>query len=200
MEVPVNEVEIGDTLIIRPGEKIAMDGVIMKGESAINEATITGESVPADKGPSAEVFAGTLNTNGSLEIEVTKRTEDTTIAKIIHLVEEAQTKRAPSQAFVDRFAAIYTPIVLALAVSHVVLFISLSISAISPWLYEHGRINDDKTDEGNNPQALRHLNPHSVLHWQYYWNNHAHNGTKKQRKEHPVQGRWGCKDVSSCVP
>ncbi|QSO53105.1 cadmium-translocating P-type ATPase [Alicyclobacillus curvatus] len=135
MEVPVNEVEIGDTLIIRPGEKIAMDGVIMKGESAINEAAITGESVPADKGPSAEVFAGTLNTNGSLEIEVTKRVEDTTIAKIIHLVEEAQTKRAPSQAFVDRFAAIYTPIVLALAVSMVFLPPLIMGYHWGPWIY-----------------------------------------------------------------
>ncbi len=135
MEIPVDEVEIGDTLIIRPGEKIAMDGVIIKGESAINEAAITGESVPADKGPGAEVFAGTLNTNGSLEIEVTKRVEDTTIAKIIHLVEEAQTKRAPSQAFVDRFAAIYTPIVLTLAVFIIFLPPLVMGYPWGPWIY-----------------------------------------------------------------
>ena len=135
MEVPVDEVETGDTLIIHPGEKIAMDGIIIKGESALNEAAITGESVPADKGPGAEVFAGTLTTSGSLEIEVTKRVEDTTIAKIIHLVEEAQTKRAPSQAFVDRFAAIYTPIVLTLAVFIVFLPPLVMGYPWGPWIY-----------------------------------------------------------------
>lgn len=134
-EIPVEEIQVGDTMIIRPGEKIAMDGRIVKGESAINESAITGESVPAEKGPGAEVFAGTLNTHGSLEVEVTKRVEDTTIAKIIHLVEEAQTKRAPSQAFVERFAAVYTPIVLALAVLITVVPPLLFGAEWGPWIY-----------------------------------------------------------------
>ncbi|MCL6454050.1 heavy metal translocating P-type ATPase [Alicyclobacillus macrosporangiidus] len=135
VEIPVDEVEVGDIMIIRPGEKIPMDGRILKGESAINEAAITGESVPAEKGPGAEVFAGTLNTTGSLEIEVTKRVEDTTIAKIIHLVEEAQTQRAPTQAFVDRFAKVYTPIVLALAVG--ITFVPPLLLGYhwGPWVY-----------------------------------------------------------------
>lgn len=115
VDVPVDKINIGDIMVIRPGEKIAMDGIIIKGESAINEAAITGESIPADKGPGDEVYAGTLNIQGSLEVKVTKRVQDTTLAKIIHLVEEAQTRRAPVQAFVDRFAAVYTPIVLVLA-------------------------------------------------------------------------------------
>lgn len=135
VEVPVEEIQVSDVMIVRPGEKIAMDGRIVKGESAINEAAITGESVPVEKGPGAEVYAGTLNTHGSLEVKVTKLVQDTTIAKIIHLVEEAQAKRAPSQAFVDRFAAVYTPIVLVLAAGIVLvppLFFGYSWG---PWIY-----------------------------------------------------------------
>lgn len=113
--VPAEEVRVGDVMVLRPGEKIAMDGRILKGESAINQAAITGESVPVEKGPGDELFAGTFNTHGSLEVEVTKKVEDTTLARIIHMVEDAQAKRAPSQAFVDRFAKVYTPIVLVLA-------------------------------------------------------------------------------------
>lgn len=134
-DIPVEDIIVGDIIIIRPGEKIAMDGIIIKGESAINQAAITGESIPTEKGPGAEVFAGTLNTNGALEAEVTKRVQDTTLAKIIHMVEAAHGKRAPSQAFVEKFAAIYTPIVLALAVGIVFippLFFGLEWG---PWIY-----------------------------------------------------------------
>ncbi|HWR38079.1 MAG TPA: heavy metal translocating P-type ATPase [Patescibacteria group bacterium] len=115
-EIPVEQIMIGDVMLIRPGEKLAMDGIILRGESTINQAAITGESIPVEKGPGAEVYAGTLNANGFIEVEVTKLVQDTTIAKIIHLVEEAQGQRAPSQAFVERFAAIYTPVVLTLAI------------------------------------------------------------------------------------
>lgn len=135
VEIPVEEVQIGDILIVRPGEKIAMDGRIVKGMSAINEAPITGESVPVEKGPGDEVFAGTLNPHGSLEVEVTRRVEDTALAKIIHLVEEAQATRAPSQAFVDRFAAVYTPIVLVAAVGTAVVPPLVLGDAWGPWLY-----------------------------------------------------------------
>src|SRR5690554_695100 len=134
-EIPVEQIQIGDILIIRPGEKIPMDGRIVKGSSAVNEAAITGEFVPAEKGPGSEVFAGTLNTTGSLEVEVTRRVEDTTLARIIHMVEEAQAQKAPSQSFVDRFAAVYTPIVIALAAGIALLPPLLAGQAWGPWVY-----------------------------------------------------------------
>lgn len=135
VEVPVEDIAVGDVMLVRPGEKIAMDGAVLSGASAVDEATITGESIPADKAAGDEVYAGTLNTSGALRIEVTKCVEDTTIARVIHLVEEAQANRAPSQAFVERFAGVYTPAVIGLAV-----LISLGPPLLlgrpwEPWIY-----------------------------------------------------------------
>src|SRR5437867_8454081 len=113
--VDVDTLAPGVLIVIRPGGKIPLDGVVVAGESAVNQAPVTGESLPADKRAGDEVFAGTINGRGALEVRVTRARRDTTLARIIHLVERAQAQRAPSQTFVERFAAIYTPAVLALA-------------------------------------------------------------------------------------
>ncbi|EPR28827.1 Lead, cadmium, zinc and mercury transporting ATPase [Geobacillus sp. WSUCF1] len=115
MTVPVEDVRVGDVMIVKPGGKIALDGIVISGASTVNEAAITGESLPVEKTVGDAVFAGTLNGEGFLEVEVTKRADETTLAKMIDLVEEAQAERAPMQAFVDRFARYYTPFVIVTA-------------------------------------------------------------------------------------
>lgn len=110
-----DEVEIGSTILVRPGEKIPLDGCITTGTSGIDQAPITGESVPVDKTVGDEVFAGTINGDGSLEIRTTKGAADTTLARIITMVGDASSKRAPSEKWVEKFAAIYTPAVMVTA-------------------------------------------------------------------------------------
>ncbi|MEO5821761.1 MAG: heavy metal translocating P-type ATPase [Vicinamibacteraceae bacterium] len=113
--VPIAAVAVGDVLIVGPGERIALDGDVVAGASDVNQAPITGESLPVSRAAGDRVFAGTVNGTGALDIRVTAIGDDTTLARIIHLVERAQATRAPSQAWVDRFAARYTPAVLVLA-------------------------------------------------------------------------------------
>jgi Cd2+/Zn2+-exporting ATPase len=113
--VPVADVEVGEVIVTRPGERVALDGIVAEGRSALDQSPITGESMPVEKEPGGEVFAGSINGHGALHITVTHHAEDTTLARILHAVEEAQASRAPSQTFVDRFARIYTPAVVALA-------------------------------------------------------------------------------------
>jgi Zn2+/Cd2+-exporting ATPase len=130
------DIEVGDLMLVKPGQMIAMDGVIVEGVSSVNQAAITGESVPVEKAVHDEVFAGTLNTEGFLKVTVTKLVDDTTIAKIIHLVEEAQAERAPSQRFVDRFAKYYTPVIMVIAALVAVVPPLLFSASWQEWIYQ----------------------------------------------------------------
>lgn len=111
-EVPVEEVKVGDVAIVRPGERIPVDGKIRSGRSAINQAPVTGESIPVEKDVGSEVFAGTVNGEGSLEIETSRAVGDRTLDRVVKLVAEAQTQKAPTQEFADRFERIFVPTVL----------------------------------------------------------------------------------------
>jgi len=135
LELPVEEIRVGDVLLVRPGERIAMDGTVSRGSSTVNQAPITGESLPAAKYPGQPVFAGTINLHGALEVTVTRLVQDTTLARIIAMVEEAQARKAPAQAFVDRFAAVYTPVVIALAGMITVLPPLVAGLPWEPWIY-----------------------------------------------------------------
>lgn len=133
---PVEEVAVGDVLVVKPGDKIPLDGQVLMGESSVNQAPITGESIPVDKQRGDPVYAGTINEHGSLEIRVTRLVEDTTIAKIIHLVEEAQEQKAPTETFVDKFARIYTPIVFILALVVMVVPPIFGFGTWGEWFYK----------------------------------------------------------------
>lgn len=115
-EVPAGEVPAGAVVRVRPGERLPLDGLVVGGASAVNQAPITGESVPVDKAVGDQVFAGTINESGVLEFKVTGGKDQTTLARIIRTVQEAQAARAPTQRFVDRFARVYTPTVVVLAI------------------------------------------------------------------------------------
>jgi Cd2+/Zn2+-exporting ATPase len=113
--VPVGVLEIGDVLLVRPGDNISMDGEILTGISSVNQAPITGESVPVAKEKGDEVYAGTINGEGALTLRVTRLAADNTLSRIIRMVEDAQSVRAPSQRMIDRFAHYYTPAVVVIA-------------------------------------------------------------------------------------
>lgn len=136
VSVPVESIQVAEVLTIRPGQRIALDGVVLSGISAVDQSPITGESVPENKEKGDPVFAGTLNQTGFLEVEVTHMSKDTTVARIVHLVEEAQESRAPIQQWVDRFSAIYTPIVLALAAGIALIPPLLFAQPFQPWFYK----------------------------------------------------------------
>lgn len=134
VKTSVEDITVGTTIVVKPGEKIPLDGTVIGGNSTVNQAPITGESIPIDKQIGDSVYAGTINEEGSLEITVTKLVEDTTLSRIIHLVEEAQEKKAPTEAFVDRFAKIYTPIVFLLAISVMILPPLLGMGTWMDWI------------------------------------------------------------------
>ncbi|MCE5307336.1 MAG: HAD-IC family P-type ATPase, partial [Acidobacteriales bacterium] len=114
--VPVPELQVGDVVIVRPGERIPVDGVVTAGSGTVNQAPITGESMPVEKLKGSEVFGGTLNETGRLEVRTAKIGSDTTLARIVHLVEEAQGTKAPIQGIADRFTVWFLPTVLVLAI------------------------------------------------------------------------------------
>ncbi|AMV70609.1 heavy metal-translocating P-type ATPase [Desulfuromonas sp. DDH964] len=116
-EKPVEEVPLGAIVLVRPGERIALDGEVVSGRSSVNQAPITGESMPVAKEPGDQVYAGTINQDGTLEFRADRSADQTTLARIIHMVESAQTRRANSQQWVDRFSTRYTPVMLVLAVA-----------------------------------------------------------------------------------
>ncbi len=133
--VPVADVRIGDEILVRPGDKVPLDGIVISGHSDVNQAPLTGESLPVDKAPGDELFAGTINGRGALDVRVTRLVRDTRLARIVHLVDVAQASRAPVQTFVDRFAGLYTPAVLTAAVA-VALVPSLAGAADpAEWVY-----------------------------------------------------------------
>ena len=123
--MPVADIAAGAVVRVKPGERLALDGLVTTGNSAVDQAPVTGESVPVEKSPGDEVFAGTINQHGALEFEVTAPASDTVLARIIHAVEQAQGARAPTQRFVDQFAAVYTP---------AVFVFSLAVALLGPWL------------------------------------------------------------------
>jgi Cu+-exporting ATPase len=114
-DVPIEDVRVGDTLLVRPGEKIPVDGMVLAGRSSVDESMLTGESLPVDKKPGDEVIGATLNTAGLLQVQATKVGADSALAQIVRLVEEAQGSKAPIQALADRVSAIFVPVVIAIA-------------------------------------------------------------------------------------
>ncbi|MEZ5819237.1 MAG: heavy metal translocating P-type ATPase [Xanthobacteraceae bacterium] len=134
-EIAAAEARLGDHFVVQAGQRIPLDGRVVAGTSAVNQAPITGESVPVEKGPDAEVFAGTINGDGVLTVEATKTVEDTTLARIIHMVEEAHARRAPSEQWVERFARVYTPAVMMLALLVFVLPPALVDGDWHAWFY-----------------------------------------------------------------
>ena len=135
-ELPVEDVAVGSVIVVRPGERIPLDGTVTKGATAVNESSITGESLPADKEAGAGVYAGTINGDGAIEIETTRPARDTVLARITRMVGEAQQKRAPVESWVDGFARLYTPIVMFLAAATAILPPLLFGQAWEAWIYK----------------------------------------------------------------
>jgi len=133
---PARQVAVGATVRLRPGERIALDGVVLRGRSTVDQAPITGESLPVDKAEGDVVFAGTINQTGSFEYRVTAVAERSTLARIIHAVESAQAAKAPTQRFIDRFAQIYTPAVFLIALLTAVLPPLFLAGAWLDWIYK----------------------------------------------------------------
>ena len=136
VKVPVSEVDINEVIVVRPGEKIPLDGQVIRGISTVNQAPITGESVPVTKEIGDLVYAGTINNEGFLEVKVTKRSDETMLSKIVKLVEEAQRIRSPTEKFIDKFAKYYTPSVMFLALCVATIPTFIFGLPFNEWLYK----------------------------------------------------------------
>ncbi|ODN69158.1 Lead, cadmium, zinc and mercury-transporting ATPase [Methylobrevis pamukkalensis] len=135
-EIPAERIAVGDVVVVRPGERIAADGLVIEGAGAVDEAPVTGESVPVVKETGASVYAGTVNGDGVLKVRVTAPAADNTIARIVRLVEEAQESKAPMERFIDRFARWYTPAVVVVALLVAVLPPLLAGAEWRDWIYK----------------------------------------------------------------
>jgi Cd2+/Zn2+-exporting ATPase len=133
--IHAHEVEIGDVVVIKPGERIPLDGVITSGISLVNQAPLTGQSVPVVKTVGDTAFAGTISEDGYLELRVTKRSDETILSRVAQLVGEAQRKKTPTEAFIDRFSRLYTPVVITFAALIVALPVLLFGLPFSEWFY-----------------------------------------------------------------
>ncbi len=136
VEVAADALAVGDVVLVRPGDRIPADGAILDGASAVDEAPVTGESVPKTKGPGDPVFAGTVNGDGLLRVRVSAAAADNTIARVVRLVEEAQEAKAPTERFIDRFSRWYTPGVVAVAAAVAVLPPMLGFGTPGEWVYK----------------------------------------------------------------
>lgn len=132
-EVAVVDLAPGDHIMVRPGDRVGADGIVSSGYSAVDQAAITGESIPSDKAPGDPVYAGTINTFGVLEIKVTRRAADNTLSQMVALVREAQSRQAPVQRFIDRFARVYTP---------AVALVAILLAALPPLLFAQPFLGD----------------------------------------------------------
>lgn len=136
VETPIEDIHIGAIVCVKAGEQISVDGIIKNGHSSVNQASITGESFPVSKNVGDEVYAGTINQNGYLEIKVTKEAQDTTLAKIIELVEHAEGKKAPTERFIDKFAKYFTPSVILLAICITIIPTFVFNQQFNVWFYK----------------------------------------------------------------
>jgi Cd2+/Zn2+-exporting ATPase len=135
VEKKIEDISVGSLILIRPGERIPLDALVEKGSSTVNQAPITGESIPIAKNPGDTVYAGTINEEGALESKVIKKASDTTLARIIHMVQDAQSRRAESEQWVDRFARIYTPLMIILTILFMIIPPLFFFQPWMPWIY-----------------------------------------------------------------
>jgi Cd2+/Zn2+-exporting ATPase len=135
IEIKVDEIEIGDIVVVKPGDKIPIDGKIIKGYTSVNQSSITGESIPVNKKVGDEVYGSTINEEGYIELEVSKNSKDSVFSKIISLIKESEEKKAKIDIFIDRFAAVYTPIVIVLAILVAILPALFFGESLTEWTY-----------------------------------------------------------------